>query len=96
MVKDQVYDPQRKTFREKRPTDFRRSHQLEIYAVGATIEKAIRALATDGRGWKNIKDITFEPVDKPCEWYVRFWANGTSMKAGGEYVNGGVILTWWV
>lgn len=95
MVTDQIYDTLNKRFRDKRPTDFRRSYEKTIYAVGTTVERAIKALASDGRGWKNIKDITFEPVDSPCEWYVRFWANGTSMKAGGQYVNGGVILTWW-
>lgn len=96
MVKDQVYDVHRsQQFKEKGPTDFRREFHLTIHSVGTTVEKAIRALANDGRGWKTITDIEFQPTDKPCEWYVRFWANGTSMKAGGEYVNGGVILTWW-
>lgn len=93
---DQVYDPHfTKKFKEKSSSDFRREFSLTIHAVGRTVEEAIRALAKDGRDWKNIKDIQFQEVDTPCKWYVRFWANGVSMKAAGEYVNGGVILTWW-
>ena len=95
-VTDQVYDPHfSKKFKEKGVSDFRREFHLTIYSVGKTVEDAIRALAKDGRGWKNIANIEFQEVDTPCKWCVRFTADGTSMKAAGDYVNGGVILTWW-
>lgn len=77
---------------------FNRSFHFEIYAVGETIEKAILALAETLK-WENIENIELQNDKcinmKPCEWYVRFTADTTSMKAAGEYVTGGVIVTWW-
>lgn len=80
----------------RQPTDFQRSFHLEIYAVGRDVKEALLALG-QACAWGEITDITFERDQalSPCEWYVRFHADGTGMKAGGEYVTGGVIVTWW-
>lgn len=79
----------------KEPT-FNRSFHVEIYSVGETIEKAIFALGKT-LGWGEIENIQLQsdPKLKPCEWYIRFTADTTGMKAAGEYVTGGVIVTWW-
>lgn len=94
-VKDLIFDPHfTHRFQEKKPGDFKREFSLTIYAVGVTVESAIKSLA-QAIGWGDIDGIEFQPIDVPCEWYVRFHADGTSMKASGEYVTGGVIVTWW-
>lgn len=75
-------------------SDFNRSHRLEIYAVGVDIPSALDALGR-GLGWGQLDCIVKQEVDVPCKWYVHFTADGTSMKAAGEFVRGGVIVTWW-
>jgi hypothetical protein len=94
-VEDQIYEPHfQKKFRPKVPTDFRREFNLTIYAVGTTVERALKALAKTNE-WGKLDKIVFQEVDTPCDWYVYFTADGTGMKASGEYVTGGVIVTWW-
>lgn len=95
LVKDQIYDPHfTKRFKERKPGDFRMEFNLTIYAVGVTVETALLSLG-ETLGWGRIENIDFQPVDVPCNWHVRFHAGGTSMKAAGQYVTGGVIVTWW-
>lgn len=75
---------------------FKRTMLVEIHAVGTSIASALRALGR-GTGWGKVADIEIEvdPNNSPAQWFVRFTAGGTSMKASGEYVNGGVVVTWW-
>lgn len=74
---------------------FNRSCKLEIHAVGPTVEAALQHMQR-GLSWGEIEHIEYQKHDgAPCTWYVRFTAGGTSMKAAGEYVRGGVIVTWW-
>jgi hypothetical protein len=98
MKKDQIYDMHfSKKFQPRKADDFRRTFQLIIYAVGRTVEEALKELGRTNH-WNGVYDIKFQTeVDKPCEWYVRFTVGDsrTSMKAAGEYVTGGVIVTWW-
>lgn len=89
---DMVYDNGK--FTPRKPEHFQREFHLTIFAVGATIEGALNALGTTNK-WGDLTKIEHQPVDVPCKWYVRFRADGTSMKAAGEYVSGGVIVTWW-
>ena len=94
-VKDQVYEPHfDKKFKDRASNEFRREFNLTIYAVGTTVERALKALGKTNE-WGKIDNIVFQEVDTPCVWYVRFTSDGTSMKASGEYVTGGVIVTWW-
>lgn len=62
-----------------------------IYAVGTSAESALNALHPGAHG------IEYQMHDgPPCEWFVTYWSgDGTSMKASGEYVRGGVIVKWW-
>ncbi len=66
-----------------------------IYSFGTTPEDAIRALG--GKiGWGEIvMGKPLEGNDEAFDWGFRFTADGTSMKAGGHFVTGGTILTWW-
>lgn len=73
---------------------WRRSFKIEIYAVGRNIKEALAALA-ESCGWDEVTGIEDQKTDVPCEWFVRFHADGTSMKASGEHVAGGVIVLWW-
>jgi len=67
----------------------------EIFAVGKTPEEAIRALAL-ALDWGEITKISnLEGGDARYTWGRRFLADGTSMKAAGWDVPGGVVLTWW-
>ena len=70
-----------------------RSFQLTIYAVGPTPEAALGSMAK-AMDWGELSSLEYEK-DYPSEWFVRFTADDTSMKAAGEYVTGGVIVTWW-
>jgi len=65
-----------------------------VYSVGDTPEAAIRALGKKV-GWGEITGLDPQPQETPGSWYYRFWAGGTSMKAGGRHVPGGVLLDWW-
>lgn len=75
---------------------FNRSLTLEIYSVGPTIERALKSLGK-GIGWGKVEKVELQPSDgrPPSDWYARFCAGGTSMKAAGQYVRGGVVVTWW-
>jgi len=75
-------------------SEFNRAYSVVIHAVGVDIPSALEALGR-GLGWGHIDGIVMQEVDVPCKWYVRFHADGTSMKASGEHVRGGVIVTWW-
>ena len=71
-----------------------REYQLTIHAVGTTVKAALVSL---GRGvrWGKVENLVAQPSEVPAQWFVCFTAGGTSMKAAGEYVRGGVIVTWW-
>lgn len=67
----------------------------EIYAVGRTPEEAILALAK-AKEWGEVTKV--QPLtggDPKYTWGRVFYADGTSMKAAGWEVPGGVVLTWW-
>jgi len=67
-----------------------------VYAVGLTPEKAIRALAKKV-GWGRVQGFEEQPCDEDGGWFYRFRSgDGTSMKAGGRFVPGGVLIDWWV
>jgi hypothetical protein len=67
----------------------------EIYAIGQNPEQAIRALA-HVKGWSEVTRIEdLKGGDERYTWGRRFYADGTSMKAAGWDVPGGVVLTWW-
>lgn len=93
-MSDKVYDIMGRRFQKRKQDDFRRSFVLEIYAVGRTVEAALKELGKT-LGWGKVAKISFQEMGVPCEWMVRFTAGGTSMKASGQYVTGGVIVTWW-
>jgi hypothetical protein len=65
-------------------------------AVGKTPEDAIKALSK-AKGWGQVK--MGEPLengpDAKYSWGFRFHAGGTSFKAAGHELPGGVTLTWW-
>lgn len=70
--------------------------QDEIYGIGKTPEEAIVAAAV-GKGWGEVTKITnLEDGDPKYTWGRRFYADGTSMKAAGWSVPGGVVMTWWM
>jgi hypothetical protein len=69
--------------------------QDEIHAVGQTPEECILAAAKK-IGWGEITKITdLEGGDPKYTWGRRFYADGTSMKAAGWEVPGGLVMTWW-
>ena len=67
----------------------------EIHSIGEDPEGAIRALghAKDWGAITQIRDL--EGGDPKYTWGKSFYADGTSMKAAGWTVPGGVVLTWW-
>lgn len=66
-----------------------------VYSVGRTPLEAIKALSKE-IGWGKCYNFRAQDVEHPGEWYYRFWSgSGTSMKAGGRFVPGGVIADWW-
>lgn len=66
-----------------------------VHAIGRTPDEAIYAFAEFG-GWGKITEISIlEDGDPMYTWGRRFFADGTSMKAAGWSVPGGVVLTWW-
>ena len=81
-------------FVERKAQDFQRSFALTIYAVGNTVYEALQALGKS-LDWEPVTDIQWQTTDQPCTWYVRFQVDGTSMKATGEYVTGGVVVLTW-
>lgn len=66
-----------------------------IWAVGKTPEEAIRALCEARLGKFGGELTSLEGGDERYTWGFRFTADGTSCKAAGVHVPGGVILTWW-
>jgi len=69
--------------------------QDEIHAVGQTPEECILSAAKK-QGWGEITKITLlEGGDAKYTWGRRFYADGTSMKAAGWEVPGGLVMTWW-
>jgi hypothetical protein len=67
----------------------------EIHGIGKTPEEAIAAAALHN-GWGEVTKITdLEEGDPKYTWGRRFYAEGTSMKAAGWSVPGGVVMTWW-
>lgn len=81
-------------FHPRLKDDFQRAYTCTVYSVGRSVKEALLALA-ERTGWGAISNIEFQDTDIPCNWYVRFNSETTSMKASGEYVTGGVIVTWW-
>lgn len=73
----------------------RLSDGMEIWAVGKTPLEACDALARERWGGTVEKLGAPLPGDDTYDWGYRFWSDGTSFKAAGVNVPGGVILTWW-
>lgn len=72
---------------------------MKIWAVGKTPLEACDALARERWGG-TVTELGAELPDDPNEepiydWGYRFWSDGTSFKAAGINVPGGVLLTWW-
>jgi hypothetical protein len=70
-----------------------------VYSVGLQASDAIQSLG-DKIGWGKLDNFHFEDVAPGTgklgdQWYATFTADGTSMKAGGRFMPGGVILDWW-
>jgi len=67
-----------------------------VYAVGKTAREAIRAWAAE-RGVGEVDVESFYELDGDPKWHwgYGFNADGTSFKAAGQEVPGGVVLTWW-
>jgi hypothetical protein len=66
----------------------------DLYAVGKTPEECIRAYAAS-QDFGPVETITeLEEGDPKYTWGRRFYVGGTSMKAAGWAVPGGVIMTW--
>ncbi len=92
---DLIYMPDG-TWPHREPGHFCNPFQLTIHAVGRTVEEALTALGKR-HGWGKVTDLAFQShTNAPVEWYVRFAVDGTSMKAAGHYLTGGVIVTWWI
>lgn len=67
----------------------------ELHAVGKTPEECIK-VAAESKGWGEITKIAdLEGGDPKYTWGRSFRADGTSMKAAGWSVPGGVVMTWW-
>lgn len=67
----------------------------DLHAVGKTPEEAIVSLA-HFKGWGEVTKISeLDGGDPKYTWGRRFLADGTSMKAAGWEVPGGVIVAWW-
>jgi nucleotide-binding universal stress UspA family protein len=63
-------------------------------SIGKTPEDAIVALAKELEWGEVFMGAPLEG-DGPYTWGYRFLAGGTSFKAAGWSVPGGVVLTWW-
>lgn len=69
--------------------------QEEIHGIGKTPEEAIVA-AAEHKGWGEVTKIApLDGGDPKYTWGRSFCADGTSMKAAGWSVPGGVVMTWW-
>jgi hypothetical protein len=77
--------------------DLRRADMDTVWSIGATPRGAIEALCK--ARWGGTLEKLGEPLtggDPDYTWGFRFTSdNGTSFKAAGIHVPGGVILTWW-
>ena len=67
---------------------------LNVVAVGATPEEALTKLGLE-LGWGTLSNFEMQEPGSCDEWYYRFLADGTSMKAAGEHAPEGVSVTWW-
>lgn len=70
-----------------------------VWSVGETPEECVIALAK-ARGWGEVdmskfRDLPEDPDENLYHWGVAFYAGGTSFKAAGQNVPGGLVLTWW-
>lgn len=67
-----------------------------LWSVGRYPREAIQAICA-ARGWGKASKFTRLPKgDERYTWGFHFVAdNGTSFKAAGIHIPGGVILTWW-
>jgi hypothetical protein len=77
--------------------DLRRADMDIVWSVGATPEDAIQALC-EARWGGTLEQMgeALEGGDKLFTWGYRFLSdNGTSFKAAGVHIPGGVALTWW-
>lgn len=93
-VKD-VEEHVRQTRRRDNPKDG--VVTTRVLAVGATVPDALRSLG-GAIGWGELTDFTDQGDDGLSpnhEWYFRFKADTTGMKAAGVFVPGGVAVTWW-
>lgn len=77
------------------PYRLAKDHVHGVFAVGRTPEEAIDSYAV-AVGWGELEDIADLTCGDPCfTWGRTFTAGGTSFKAAGWDVPGGVVLTWW-
>lgn len=68
----------------------------DLHAVGRMPEEAIVSLA-HFKGWGEVTKFSALEGGNPLySWGRRFLADGTSMKAAGWEVPGGVVVTWWM
>jgi len=66
-----------------------------VYAVGESPEDAIDLYA-EAMGWGEVSSVSDLPCGAACfTWGRSFCAGGTSFKAAGWDVPGGVVLAWW-
>jgi hypothetical protein len=86
----------RNTFKQYEGHDLKLANMEVIWSVGKTPRQAIFSLGR-ARKWGKITGLKAMPSPDydAYAWGYRFWADGTSMKAAGICVPGGVICTWW-
>lgn len=67
---------------------------MTVVAIGWVILDCLKAFAANLGSEVDTMSVEHEDTDRR-EWSVRFTMDGDSMKAGGIYVPGGVVMTWW-
>ena len=72
----------------------------EVYAIGKDpVDCAKNWCKTNGdMEYTPCEMPANDPMNEPSEefhWGLRFWADGTSMKCAGKFIEGGVVMTWW-
>lgn len=79
----------------RKPYRLAKERSLPVFAAGATPEDAIRSYA-EAMGWGEVTSLADLPGGEPCfTWGRSFTAGGTSFRAAGWDVPGGVVVTWW-
>jgi len=70
-----------------------------VWAVGPDVPTALATLGSY-LGWSSVTGIVYgasrdmlHTIEE--EWDAMFQADGKPCKASGQYVRGGVIITWW-